>query len=450
MLGATQEEAKAMAERSRFDWFADWKPPRDRDPVKTLRKAAKGRDRETVEARTEAMIDPKDVSTFYRGAAAVMASDLGCDRSGTSGLEVHLSGDAHLGNFGMFGSPERTRVFDLNDFDEARIGPWEWDVCRLAASAVVVERDRKRDAEDQMETAGEAVAAYARTVAMLAAGPLVGRWYTMTRCDDVHYRDLAMGSDDDDADDRLSRAQFLLRADRKRTQAATVSKLTKDGKFIEEGDAQTPLGGKPAAAVRAAYADYRTTVPPGLQRLLHGYEPTAVATRRVGQGSLGLRNYLLLLVGDGKRDALILQVKEATPSQLDFGLGAESARGHEGQRVVELQRAMQGVSDPLLGWTSIGKQQYYVRQFRDMKSAPDFTDDDLGHRDLVVFARLCGTTLARAHARSAAGASIDDINAAIGVGKDDRDAFRAALVQFGCTYAGVSKADQKQLRKSVR
>jgi len=437
-----------MAEPNRFEWFADWKPPRDRDPVKVLDKAAKGRDRDAVKTRTENMTKQGDVSTFFRGAAGVMAADLGRDRSGVTGPEVDLSGDAHLGNFGMFGSPERVRVFDLNDFDEARLGPWEWDVCRLAASAVVVERDLGSDAEDQIETAAAAVAAYARTVAALTAGPLVGRWYTMTRCEIVQYRDLAIGSDDDDADDHLERARYVLRADRKRTQAATVAKLTDDGEFVEEKD-QKPLGGKRAGAVRAAYEGYRETVPPGLRRLLQGYEPTAVATREVGQGSLGLRNYLLLLAGDAKRDALVLQVKEATPSQLEFGLG-KSPEAHEGQRVVELQRAMQGASDPLLGWTSIGSQQYYVRQFRDMKRAPDFVEDDLGHKDRVVFARLCGTTLARAHSRSAEGATIEKIDAAIGPDADARERFRDALVQFGCTYADVSKADQKRFRKSTR
>ena len=438
-----------MAGRNRFEWFADWKPPRDRDPLKILAKAAEGRDPEAVEERTKAMIQKGSVSTFFRGAAGVMASDLGSDRSGTTGSEVDLSGDAHLGNFGTFGSPERVRVFDLNDFDEARLGPWEWDVCRLAASAVVTERDRGSDAEDQIETAGEAVAAYAQTVARLAAAPLIDRWYTITRCDELHYRDLAIGSDEDGADDALARARFLLQANRKRTQAATVAKLTKDGEFHDDGGDQRRLRGKRADAVRAAYPSYRETVPPGLRRLLQGYQPTSVAERAVGQGSLGLRNYLLLLAGDAKKDALILQVKEASPSQLEFGLG-EIPQPHEGRRVVELQRAMQGASDPLLGWTSIGAEQYYVRQYRDMKSAPDLTDEELGHRDLVVFARLCGTTLARAHARSAEGANIDDINDAVGDGTHDRGAFRDALVQFGCTYADVSSADQDRLRTSAR
>jgi uncharacterized protein (DUF2252 family) len=311
-----------------------------------------------------------------------------------------------------------------------------------------VERDRGSNVEDQIETASAAVAAYAETVARLADAPLIDRWYTMTRCEALHYRDLAIGSDEDDADDALARAQFLLRADRKRTQAATVGKLTKDDEFHNDGGKQKPLRGTRADAVREAYPRYRESVPPGLRRLLEGYEPTSVATRDVGQGSLGLRNYLLLLAGTAKRDALILQVKEATPSQLEFGLGP-SPQPHEGRRVVELQRAMQGASDPLIGWTSIGKEQYYVRQYRDMKAAPDFTDDELGHKDVVVYARLCGTTLARAHARSAQGANITEIHDAVGAETRDHDLFRDALVQFGCTYADVSSADQELLRKAT-
>jgi uncharacterized protein (DUF2252 family) len=427
-----------------FAWLARWEPPTGREPLRVLEAAAVGRDRQLVERRNEDMTAEGDVFTFLRGAAGVMASDLGAGRSHTTGLIVDLCGDAHLGNFGMYGSPERARVFDINDFDEARPGPWEWDVCRLAASAVVTARDRKAGRRRQIDAARAAVTAYAETVATVADGPLIDRWYTMTRCDTPHCRDLAIEDDGDASDPVLARAADLLKADPKRTQAETVAKLTVDGEFHDDDGDQEPIDGKRAGEVRAAYRAYVETVPAGLRRLLLGYEPTAVAKRPVGEGSLGLRNYLLLLRGNGEDDALILQVKEATPSQLEFGLGRLRAP-HEGRRVVELQRSLQAASDPLLGWATIGGQQYYVRQYRDMKSAPDLSK--LERDDLPTYARLCGTTLARAHARSADGATIAAIGSCLAAARKD---FRDAVVAFACTYADVSRDDQALLRDARR
>lgn len=427
-----------------FTWLATWEPPSDRDPMAVLEKAAVGRDPKLVERRNEEMAEG-DVSAFFRGAAGVMAADLGADRTRTTGLVVELCGDAHLGNFGMYGSPERARLFDLNDFDEARPGPWEWDVCRLAASAVVTARDRKDARQRQIDAAQDAVTAYAQTLATLADGPLVDRWYTMTRCDTPSHRDLAIREDGDASVATLARAADFLRADPDRTQEKTVDELTDAGKFHNDDKKQDPIEGERAIELRAAYAAYRDTVPAGLQRLLRGYKATAVAARPVGKGSLGLRNYLLLLEGNGNEDALILQVKEATPSQLDFGLGP-SVAAHEGRRVVDLQRTLQGASDPLLGWASIGEEQYYVRQFRDMKSAPD--QMKFKRRDVSAYARLCGTTLARAHARSADGATLAEICSRIGATPKDHLSFRDAFVAFACAYADVSKEDQARLRKA--
>ena len=348
---------RRAGDRRHVEWLATWAPPRDRDPLAVLERAAEGRDPKLVERRNREMTAKGDVATFFRGAAGVMAADLGPGRPRTTGLEVLLCGDAHLGNFGMYGSPERARLFDLNDFDEARPGPWEWDVCRLAASAVVTARDRRHTRGQQAAAARDAVTAYAKTLAALAGGPLVDRWYTMTRCDAPHCRDLAIAESGDASAATLRRTRRLLRADPGRTQAATVAELTAAGRFHDDGGDQAPIDGEAAADVLGAYADYRETVPAGLQRLLGGYVPTAVAIRPVGEGSLGLRNYLLLLAGGRRDDALILQVKEATPSQLDFGLGPLPTP-HEGRRVVERQRTLQGASDPLLGWAAIGEQAY--------------------------------------------------------------------------------------------
>jgi uncharacterized protein (DUF2252 family) len=422
----------------RFEWLRTWTPPADRDPLAILHQAAQGRDEAVVKQRNQSMADG-DVFTFLRGAAGVMAADLGAAKDQTTGVDVDILGDAHLGNFGMYGSPERVRVFDVNDFDEAGPGPWEWDVCRLAASAIVVERDHKTPKKEQIATARAALTAYASTAAALTAGRLVDRWFTITRCDAPVCHDLA----DLKASRRtLSRAAKLLVADPKRTQEKTVEALVTDGEFNVLPNKQGPVTPTRADEIHEAFKHYRESVSPGLHRILDGYRPTAVCWRSVGQGSLGLRNYLLLIAGKRAGDAMILQIKESTPSELAFGLGPREST-HEGRRVVELQRSMQGTSDPLLGWTSIGDEQYYVRQFRDMKSAPELTR--LGHRDRVTYARLCGTTLARAHARTIEGGSIAKISARIGDGLE----FTDAMVEFARTYATVSKADQTLFRRDV-
>jgi uncharacterized protein (DUF2252 family) len=387
----------------------------------------------------------EDDPTFLRGAAGVMARDLAASRSDVTGVWVDVCGDAHLGNFGTYGSPERHRLFDLNDFDEARAAPWEWDVCRLATSAVVTSRHLKLDEREQANVAGAAVAAYAETIAALATGPLIDRWYTMARCGALGHADIATREGDAGADELLANAAGLLEADDGRTQAKTVEKLTgESGAFHDDDGKQEPIDGRRAADVRRAYKAYLDTLPRGLRRLLSGYRATSVAKRPVGQGSLGLRNYLLLVEGGAANDALILQVKEATPSQLDFGLDPLRVR-HEGKRVARMQWTLQGASDPLLGWTSIGDQAYYVRQFRDMKSAPDL--DDLDHPALNLFARLCGTTLARAHARSADSVrgTLGRIAGYVGGSADEYAGFREAVVSFAHAYADVTAEDRRLL-----
>ena len=436
-------QGKTLREARPPDWLAGWRPRRKRKPLLVLKRAAAGRDPKLVAKRNEDMAE--DDPTFFRGAAGVMARDLAGSRSDVTGLWVDVCGDAHLGNFGVYGSPERHPVFDLNDFDEARAAPWEWDVCRLAASAVVMARHTKLADREQAEVAGAAVAAYAETLASLATGPLIERWYTLARCGSLAHADIAMRAGEAGADGLLAHVTDVLETDDRRTQAGTVEKLTGgSGEFHDDDGKQDPIDGRRAADVRRAYRAYRDTLPRGLRRLLSGYRATSVAKRPVGEGSLGLRNYLLLLEGREADDALILQVKEATPSQLDFGLPSLPVR-HEGKRVVRMQRTLQGASDPLLGWTSIGDQAYYVRQFRDMKSAPEL--EDLDHAALSVFARLCGTALARAHARSADSVrgTLDRISAYVGASPDEYTDFRAGVVSFAQTYADVTAQDRQRL-----
>jgi uncharacterized protein (DUF2252 family) len=425
-------------------WMAEWRPPRDRDPMYVLRRAAAGRDKDLVRRRNKEMA--KDDPAFFRGAAGVMAADLAASRSSGSGLWVDICGDAHIGNFGTYGSPERQMIFDINDFDEARYAPWEWDLCRLAASAVVMARDRNMDAQQQDGAALAVCAAYTGTLAKLGRGPLVARWYTMTQWESLEPDDLALGSDDDDL---LGRAAGLIKQDDVREQADTVKQLTDgSGGFNQDKKKgkprQTPIDDERADEVRQSLGAYRETLPAGLRRVLGGYKPVAVAIRPVGAGSLGLRSYIVLMRGGKRSDALILHVKEATPSQLEFGLDPTPPR-HEGERVVRMQQMLQGASDPLLGWTSIGEEQYYVRQFRDMKGAPEL--DELEGPDLVALGRLCGTALARAHARSASSVEgqLNQMSAYV----RDFEELCDAVVRFAHSYADVTTRDRKLLASQM-
>jgi uncharacterized protein (DUF2252 family) len=429
------------------DWMASWKPDPSREPLAVLERAAVGRDPELVDERNKTMAE--DDPEFFRGAAGVMASDLRTSRRETSDIWLDVCGDAHMGNFGTYGSPERHRLFDLNDFDEARSAPWEWDICRLAASAVVTARHLKFAKRRQADVAGTLCAAYAETLADLASRQLVDRWYMMTGCDSVEPGDLALRELDRRAKDLVRSAEALLTPRKIRTQETTIDELTDgSGAFHDDNGNQTPIDGKRAAEVRAALEPYRDTLPRGLRRVLSGYTATAVAKRPVGAGSLGLRNYLVLVRGRHDKDALVLQVKEATPSQLEFGLDPVPMR-HEGKRVVRMQQMLQGASDPLLGWTSMrGDEAYYVRQFRDMKAAPDL--DELDFARLRLLARLCGTTLARAHARSAS--SVDGtlvrMSGYIGGSPKEYSGFRDAVTVFADTYAAVTSGDRRVLDES--
>jgi uncharacterized protein (DUF2252 family) len=428
-----------MAKEKPFHWLAKWEPRRGRDPVAVLDRAAAGRSHRSVKTRKKEMTG-ETLAPFFRGAAGVMADDLGAELARTTGLNVDINGDAHLENFGMYGSPERVRVFDLNDFDEARPGPWEWDVCRLAASATLIERDHTAGEAAELESSANAVGAYAAAAKQLASDSLISRWYGMTRCDEIVPEDL--GLDGSDAGDMVTAATSMLSEQEDRSQEATVKTHVRNGAFLEEDDV-VAVGQGRAALVREAFDAYRGTIVPGLQRLVDGYAPTAVASRPSGMGSLGLRNFLLLICGtDVDADALILQVKEATPSQLDAVLGPLIAMP-EGRRVVELQRIMQGASDPLLGWVTINKQDYYVRQFRDMKFTPKIDKDKFTHAARVTYARLCGTALARAHARTTQKTSIRRISTVI---EKDRQAFGEAFARFAQRYAEVTAADQKLYR----
>jgi uncharacterized protein (DUF2252 family) len=382
---------------------------------------------------------------YYRGSAAVMAADLAA--SPNSGLHAQLCGDAHLSNFGVYATPERRLVFDVNDFDETLPGPFEWDVKRLAASIALAGRangHRRRDRETaQLAT----VAMYRQTMRRFAKMGNLAVWYASL---DVKRAMSELAPKMTAADRRRARAKL----DRARTRdnADALRKLTRvaDGqaRFIHDPPLIVPLSellpDVEATAVRAALVDiiraYRGTLIEDRRRLLDQFELVDIARKVVGVGSVGTRAWVLLFRGRDDHDALVLQAKEARPSVLEAYCG-RSEYANAGHRVVAGQRVVQAASDIFLGWerhpgTDAQVRDFYVRQLRDGKASADV--QDMNARRLGVYGELCAWTLARAHARSG-----DRFAIAAYLGKTD--AFERAVAQFAESYADRTESQYRQM-----
>jgi uncharacterized protein (DUF2252 family) len=366
---------------------------------------------------------------FLRGSAVIMANDLA--ETPATGLRVQACGDAHLGNFGVFGTPERNLVFDLNDFDETLPGPWEWDVKRLAVSVVLAARNLRVDEGQTAMMARAAVQAYRSRMGELAAmGPL-DVWYDRVDVAAV----LAIAKQQQAKD---LRRQLRVARVRQRTSLRVLPKLTKvaDGtrKIIDD----PPLIGHldPETFDGAAMiASYAKSLPPDRRPLLERYTVLDTARKVVGIGSVGTRCYLSLLADADARSPLFLQLKEAMAAALAPHAG-KSEFEHQGQRVVVGQRLMQAASDMFLGWTSDRGHDYYVRQYRDMKGSVDL--DRMTANGLASYAQVCGRTLARAHGRSGDAATISGY-----LGRGNR--FDDAVSVFAASYADQVTQDYEEL-----
>ncbi len=373
---------------------------------------------------------------FLRGAAAIHADDFAGLPS--TGITPVICGDAHLGNFGFYASPERDLVFDLNDFDEAHPGAWEWDLRRLVASVWVAGRQNGSSEDDCDQAVRGCVAAYRQQVAYLAERPLIGRSYE--RLDVDRLRDSA-------TDETLLREiERAAKRAKRRTSDRALPRFTEehggDRRIVEEPPLITHLSHEETERVAAALDEYLRTLPPHWARILGGYSIVDIAHKVVGVGSVGLRAYVALCEGSSPDDVLFLQLKQARRSVVARHVHGESARhSHQGQRVVEYQQALQTVSDPFLGWTSVGEHQYYVRQFRDMKGA--ITIDGIDPGALTDYAGICGFLLAKGHARTS-GASV----IAGYVGSSDK--LDDALSHFAGVYADQTERDHQALRAAVR
>ena len=440
---ARGKAARAAVPRSSHAVF-DPGPDRP-DPIALLAEQAATRVPELVPVRWGRML--VSPFTYYRGAALPMASDLAS--TPVSGLAVQACGDAHLSNFGIFGSAERRLVFDVNDFDETLPGPWEWDVKRLAASLEVAARENGFPARLRRDIVTAAVASYRLAMRGFAEKANLEVWYSRADVEQLRADLNAQLT----ARQRKKFDEGMAKA-RTRDSMQTVAKLTRmvDGRprILSDPPLLVPIAELiPGDTDRAAFesdlsalvAQYRRTLETDRRFLLEQFEVCDIARKVVGVGSVGTRCWIILMLGRDTGDPLFLQVKEAERSVLSRFVGA-SKYANQGQRVVAGQRLMQATSDIFLGWqrTAAGldgkPRDFYVRQLRDWKFSLDIaTMIPPGMRS---YGEVCGWALARAHARSG-----DRIAIAAYLGNSD--AFDRAVAQFAAAYADQNERDHQAL-----
>ena len=428
--GISREErfalGKGLREQVTYESLGEWTAsPARFDPIALIAISHVGRVQELVGIRVARMATSP--YGFLRGSAAVMAADVASLPS--TGIHPIVCGDAHLGNFGFYRSPEGAQVIDLNDFDEAHPGAWEWDLRRLVASVWVAGRENGYSDQACAASARSCVVEYAAEVGELAKQPLLAR--SFNRLDVSRLKDSVK---------QKTLRQEIHRAvkdARKRTSDRVLPKLTGDidghRRIIAEPPITTSVDEASSAAIGVGLDEYLGTLAPHWRRVVAGYTLEDVAHRVVGVGSVGLRAYVVLLVGSSPDDVLFLQLKEARRSVLArFVHGDDAWHQHQGQRVVEYQQALQTVSDPLLGWTSIDGREYYVRQFRNMKGTVPL--NAIREEALSDYAGIVGRLLAKGHARTS-GASM--IAGYLG----DGEGAGVALARFARLYADQTEAD---------
>jgi uncharacterized protein (DUF2252 family) len=441
------KEARAAVPRDSHAVF-DPGPARP-DPIGLLEEQAKARVPDLVPVRWgRMMVSP---FTFYRGAALPMAIDLAT--TPVSGLAVQACGDAHLSNFGIFGSAERRLVFDVNDFDETLPGPWEWDVKRLAASLDVAGRGNGFGGKDRREIVTAAVTSYRQAMRDFAAMTNLDVWYAHADLDQLRA----------EFESQMKKRQRKM-VDKGMAKARTRDSMQEVAKLTHLVDGRPRIIADPPllvpitdllpkqmdqeafqAQIKDLLAKYRRTLETDRRYLLEQYEFCDMARKVVGVGSVGTRCWIVLMLGRDESDPLFLQVKEADKSVLSRFAGA-SKYANQGQRVIAGQRLMQASSDIFLGWQRAeagldgGQRDFYVRQLRDWKYS--IAIEDLVPHDMQIYGETCGWALARAHACSG-----DRIAIAAYLGGSD--VFDRAITQFAAAYADQNERDHKSLVDAV-
>jgi uncharacterized protein (DUF2252 family) len=429
---------------------ADCEPAPDREsPLAILARQDATRLPELLPIKYGRMVESP--FAFYRGSAAVMAADLGSMAS--SELHVQLCGDAHLANFGTYASPDRTLVFDLNDFDETTPGPFEWDVKRLAASIEIAARHRGFRKRERVTAVAAAARTYREAMQQFAGMGRLAVWYLRM---DERTLIAAMQS-------QAASAAAIKRVERGAAKARAKDNLRALARLTESDNGTLCFASRPpllvpvkeiapdassddfVRAMRRLLAAYRKTLIGAAARLAEQYHFVDMARKVVGVGSVGTRAWVVLCLGHDDQDPLFLQVKEAQASVLEPFAG-RSRFSNAGRRVVEGQWLMQAASDIFLGWIRVtgldgSERDFYIRQLWDWKASADV--EVMRPEGLVLYARICGWTLAHSHARSGD-------PAAIGGYLGRRDLFDQAIVAFAARYADQAERDWDELRSAVK
>lgn len=433
MHWATPEERRKLGQARRKQVgrqdHSELKPKARHTPAfELLRHAARGRMAPLVKLKFQLMAESP--FGYFRGAVPVMAADLSVLPN--TGILTQLCGDAHVRNLGAYAGPDGRLVFDINDFDETMRGPFEWDLKRMAASLVLAGRESGHKEASARNAVLQCIGRYTTQMRAFAQMPgmEVSRFqvHRMGTVQPIH--------------------EALLKAERA-TPLHTLEQLTEPGsaepgaprRFREQKPTLYRITGRQVNEVLAALGPYRQMLENQRQHLLSLYRPVDVAFKVVGTGSVGLRDYCIYLEGNGAGDPLFLQMKEEPASAYAPYLPEAHHTGHNGQRVVEGQRAMQVQSDPFLGWTQMGGRDYLVRQLNDHKGSINL--EDLAGMGLEAFAHVCGELLARSHARAG-----DPLTLAgyLGTG----ESFAEALAEFGVRYADQTEKDSLELRKLLK
>lgn len=412
---------------------AEWNPLTDRDSIALLEASNQGRVDALVPIRHERMLASSFY--FYRGIPSVMAYDLA--HTPSSGIIAQLCGDCHISNFGMFASPERALVFDLNDFDETLPGPFEWDVKRLAASVLIAAKNAGLTKNDARKAVRKAMQSYREHVHEFAAQSYLETWYSRVKANIL--LDVVQKKHRKTASNQLYRA-------RRKDRFAALEKLTEvvdherriihDPPLIYRLDPQEE---NVRDAVVELFTAYYESLEDSLKRLLSRYRFVDLAHKVVGVGSVGTRCFVSLWIGVDEGDPLFLQVKQARPSLLEPYLG-RSKYDHPGQRVVSGQRLMQATNDIFLGYGQIGNETYFIRQLYDMKGSTNVENIQAAY--LRRYAGLCGAVLARAHARTGDAAQIAGY-------LGNSDTFDQALTEFALRYAAQNEADWITFKQAI-
>jgi uncharacterized protein (DUF2252 family) len=436
---------KALRSKAPRSSHAEWAPDPERpDPISLLEEANKTRLQHLVPIRFGRM--SLSAFTFYRGTADIMAYDLA--KTPVSGIQAQLCGDAHISNFGVFASPERRQVFDVNDFDETLPGPWEWDVKRMAASVVLAGRQNGYTAKEIRQAALRCVQRYRESMQQFALMNHLDVWYYHIDVETI----LAMVRGMAGGKRMQKRVEQASAKASKRTRIETFPKLAEvvNGQYHIKDEPpliyhydplNTDKDNLDTGEWRAMVRGFLASLPEERRVIVMRYRSVDIAQKVVGVGSVGTRCAIVLCLGGAEGDdPLFMQIKEAGASVLEQYVGASPYPNH-GQRVVVGQHLMQAASDIFLGWSTFNGMDFYARQLRDMKLSAEV--ETLVPVGFTVYVELCAATLARAHARTS---DPSQISGYLG----NNDSFDQAIASFAEAYADQAERDHAALLAAIK